>query len=64
MRNQFDIGDLVRLKDGPDRGEIGIIVHKGEVWSNLLGATYPEYDVKIKRVLLRCMSGFYLEKLS
>ena len=64
MRNQFDIGDLVRLKDGPDRGEIGIIVYKGEVWSNLLGATYPEYDVKIGRALLRCMSGFYLEKLS
>ncbi len=59
----FKVGDLVLLKDGPDRGEIGIIIEKGEVWSNLLGRHYPEYDVKIERVLLRCMSGFYLEKI-
>lgn len=59
----FKVGDLVLLKDGPDRGEIGIIIEKGEVWSNLLERHYPEYDVKIERVLLRCMSGFYLEKI-
>ena len=64
MKEALEIGDLVMLKDGPDRGEIGVVVYKGEVWSNILGRTYPEYDVKIGRALLRCMSGFYLEKLS
>jgi len=24
---------------------------------------YPEYDVKTERKLLRCMSGFYMEKI-
>ena len=62
IRERLKVGDLVMLMDGPDRGEIGI-VEVGEVWSNLLGRTYPEYDVKIERVLLRCMSGFYLEKI-
>ena len=63
IRERLKVGDLVMLMDGPDRGEIGIVGEVGEVWSNLLGRPYPEYDVKIERVLLRCMSGFYLEKI-
>ena len=63
IKERLKVGDLVMLRDGPDRGEIGVVVEVGEVWSNILGRTYPEYDVKIERVLLRCMSGFYLEKI-
>ena len=63
IKERLKVGDLVMLMDGPDRGEIGVVVEVGEVWSNILGRTYPEYDVKIERVLLRCMSGFYLEKI-
>jgi hypothetical protein len=60
----FEIGDLVLLNDGPDRGKIGIIVEKGKVWSNLLKRHYPEYDVRLDRRVLRCMSGFYMEKIA
>lgn len=59
----FKIGDLIVLRDGPDRGKIGVIVERGKVWSNLLKRHYPEYDVKFGSKLLRCMSGFYLEKI-
>jgi len=59
----YQVGDLVMLRDGPDRGEIGIIIKRGKVWSNLLERHYPEYDVKTERKLLRCMSGFYMEKI-
>ena len=59
----WGVGDLVLLKDGPDRGEVGIIVEKGKVWSNVLERHYPEFDIMLDRKLLRCMSGFYLEKL-
>ena len=59
----WGVGDLVLLKDGPDRGEVGIIVEKGKLWSNVLERHYPEFDIMLERKLLRCMSGFYLEKI-
>ncbi len=59
----WGVGDLVLLKDGPDRGGVGIIVHKGKVYTELLDRHYPEFDVLVDGKLLRCMSGFYLEKI-
>ena len=59
----YQIGDLVMLKDGDFRGMIGIIVSKGMIWSELLRRHCPEYDIQIEKRLLRCMSGFYMEKI-
>ena len=60
----YRVGDLVRLLDGDFIGKIGVVVHRGEVWSSLLGRTYPEYDIQIKSRVLRCMSGFYMERIA
>ena len=60
----YEVGDLVRFLDGDYRGKIGIIIYKGEVWSDLLERKYPEYDVQIGSRVLRCMSGFYMERIA